>query len=183
MVGGAPRDWYRGEPCNDVDIYIQTNKHTQKLISKLKRMFKDVTERIDEYDGQKFIHYIVDIPFDVTIMQLIFVKDISVDEVIGRFGCSLSQILWEPSTDTYQTTQCFRFDLKENYISFYRTNQYRWCNDMYLKKMTERFPERMAFIEDSDVEDGRIMSLNSYLKNHGSGEVKPFSIFDDTITF
>lgn len=181
VIGGAPRDWFRGEPCNDIDVYIQTNKHTRSLIATLKRSFGDVTEVKGDYDGMQHVHYIINVPFTSAIIQLIFVKDNSIKEAVGRSGCSLSQIVWDPATDKYQASREFLFDLENKDITFYRTDKYRHCNTQYLKKMTERFPDHFAFMQDAAHNGGKVMALEEYLKITKELPVK--GLFDDSIPF
>lgn len=156
IVGGAPRDWIRNVPCQDIDIYVTDSEQARETV----RRYAEAINRSHSvvFDGggmERFISCIANVvdvgDFTIPILQFIFVESSDVNETFGRLGCSLSEITWEPPKDnspesfwnnpgTFRTTVDYRYSV-EHQVIFFRSNNFQRANRAYIQKMMDRFPE------------------------------------------
>lgn len=174
IVGGAPRDWIRNVTCNDVDIYVTDSEETYDYIQRYARSLeRNASVVFDGSAGCTFISRIINVisdDVDIPTLQFILVESTEVNEVFGRLGCSLSEIMWEPPTTStslydnpgkFRTTSDYRYSV-ENKVIFFRSNKFQRANRAYIQKMMNRFPDFRFYFKGTNGE-ARVIEQHSNL--------------------
>ena len=115
VSGGAPRDWYMGKSCSDIDVYFKSAADDSRLREQIARALDTPIELVivkgnyyskrhldspygpKRYSGNANIRAVFDILVDDKKVQLIVITNEthSINEQL--MGCSLSQIEYTPS--------------------------------------------------------------------------------------
>lgn len=144
LAGGAPRDWYMGNPCNDLDFYFAspastataTKRQLDKLFTDVKQMSKP--EKSDMYAYMPGLSRIWECKVNgigVQLIQMNTAKDrwLAVDHM----DVSICKI-WMNRNGHIIPHKDFKLTMGSK-IMFLREG-YRWSNK-HGKKMMERFSE------------------------------------------
>lgn len=151
VAGGAPRDWYFGNPANDLDIYIwQQHKTQHACIYQLEcagfevfeRGFKDDHRHMYETNAAiKAVYNVQGFGMQVQIISL----NTSTFNVIDTFPFSICKAWYTPERGV-KLEKDFKITLKTGYI--YNTNKLYCDADSYVKKIKERFKGKFNFAKD-----------------------------------
>jgi hypothetical protein len=154
LAGGAPRDWYMGETCNDFDFYFNLDPDSTlgSNEAQLSRVLPEGMVKIKGKDAHssplykhmsalKRLHYYTYKGREVQLIQLNRLRDVF--KVVDNMSCSICMIWWKggdvkPSGDfmlTYKTKM------------MYLSKGYSW-SDPHPKKMRERFSSYSCGTED-----------------------------------
>ena len=148
-AGGAPRDWFDGNTCNDIDIYFVTPFTT---LNKLKTMFdtffpeyelkgasiscEGIQEDLKEmYSTMEHLQRVFTNEYKGKTVQLIQLKE-KCDPLFEMDVCNC-QIGWRPSG--YYTTDDFKLGYLTNTLFPTREGSLS-CG--HFQKMVERFPDK-----------------------------------------
>ena len=145
LAGGAPRDWYMGNPANDLDIYLAlpdlTYGSNKRQLSKV--LPEEVVTVKGEYETHsnplykhmkhlKRIYYLRYKGIDVQIIQLNEVKDVW--NTVDNIDCSICKAWYK--NGKVNTTTPFMKTIKSGVM--FLTEAYQW-EDYHPAKMKERF--------------------------------------------
>lgn len=155
VAGGAPRDWFMGNTCNDIDIYFTKSKSTMTVSSFVKILeslfnikvdTKHELGKFDEFYGKMTnLLRIYNFVYKGKCIQLIEIHDTldikysffnKCKSVIFDMDSSISQICWWDGRYTMSTA--FLFGQKVRTI-YPMTENAESSN--HFKKMIERFPD------------------------------------------
>lgn len=147
LAGGAPRDWYMGNKCNDFDFYFNLDPQStmRSNVTQLNKVLPEgmVRSKVVEtkpnalYKHMKAlrcVHYYTYKGREIQLIQLHTLSDVF--KVVDNMSCSICMVWWKgkdvvPSADfmlTYKTEM------------MYLNKDYSW-SDPHPKKMRERFPD------------------------------------------
>ena len=128
LAGGAPRDWYLGEPCNDLDFYFCTMA-SQIVYTRfqLESIFPEasITLLMDRqggksdplYESMKNLIRIWEMVVDGVPVQLIQMKSIAdVSNVEEQMDVSICKISYDPVYDEYHKHSDFKITDKSKII-------------------------------------------------------------------
>lgn len=136
LVGGAPRDWYMGNYCNDLDIFIG---HSSKdLLSHLSQNgineCLEVKELLPHQNHTKAICCLYKFNFKGMHVQVLMPKgDLNVFEMLNRVDMSTSKIFYKRGT-IYPSTD-FLDSVSSKVIT---------CtggSESYISKIADKFPD------------------------------------------
>lgn len=148
VAGGAPRDWYFGNPANDIDVYIWQQHDTQHAkvaqlnyagFECISMEHKDRDHTLYEKNSMISNVFIVrGYEFPVQIISL----NKPTFGVVDTFPFSICQAWYIPERGI-QLEKNFRITEKTGYI--FRTNPVYADGDKYIQKITERFKDKFKF--------------------------------------
>ena len=182
LAGGAPRDWYFGNPCNDLDFYLYSTASNQSVLKdQMSKLFggvewntlgggdktlseEDISNISDNYK-MRVLRTVLEAEIDVMKVQLIFVmSDGDQFKVVEEINVSICRIYWKygkiiPHID-------FIFTVKSG-IAF---GNREWLSPICSKeevpkhfwKMKDRFPQYRFYISRSD-------AMNVFMGEYVSG--------------
>lgn len=101
-----------------------------------------------KYPETTFIKRIARISFSGQVFDLIFAQSSEPLEVLGRFGCSLSEIYWEPD-GSYHATAEFKMDMESGYCTF-KSGKWRKVTPQYIAKILARGQSKTYFFTTYD---------------------------------
>jgi hypothetical protein len=157
LAGGAPRDWYMGNPCNDLDIYINIDDHISientrwRLnsvlgIDNVKTLSEsrgyETSDFLDElYKGHKKLKRVWEFDYKGIKVQI---NDIDVNvsrpfNVVETFDSTICEFYFDPlqGTSIPSTAARITVDTKMNFVKDYNPQQ----KTRHLVKLLQRFPE------------------------------------------
>ena len=163
LAGGAPRDWYRGLPCNDLDIYMNIPDHTtiestrERLGTVLGidsvKTFSEINDVSSEdltdiYSGMSKIKRIWQFEYKGLTVQLM---DMDIDHispltVIDTFQNSFCEFWFSPDSPTkLNATPAAKIVLDHNIV--FITDNYK--GKKHHKKMIDRFGNQLTYLDIS----------------------------------
>jgi len=147
LAGGAPRDWYMGNTCNDFDFYFSLDpdstmtsntEQLSRILPKGMVRVKDLEVRSDimykHMKDLRRIHYYTYKGREVQLIQLDRLK--SVFNAVDNMSCSICKVWWKGKEVV--PTKDFLLSYKTGIM--YLNKDYSW-SDPHPKKMRERFPD------------------------------------------
>jgi hypothetical protein len=151
-AGGAPRDWYDGNTCNDIDIYFVTPFTT---LSKLKTMFDTFfpeyelkgacisgehisKESSEMYSPMEYLQRIFTNTYKGKKVQLIQMTQRC--DLLSEMDSCNCQIEWTPSGHYYMTDD-FRLGYLTNTLFPTKDGSIQLA---HFRKMVERFPDKQV---------------------------------------
>lgn len=147
IAGGAPRDWYFGNPCKDVDIFINPTKNSgQWLVNFLVNEGCDVTKKVASEDllehyRSEHIRNVIWFSYLGVEFNLIVVTG-STFNIVDTFPISVSKI-WI-SDKRFRYGKSTDFVLSEKYNVMFKTTEDD-NRESYIRKMCDKFPEMSYF--------------------------------------
>jgi len=166
LAGGAPRDWYLGKECNDLDFYLHIKHEAlHSILHRFKRLklevkcinwngtgcHYEVMEHLrhvfeGEYKGQKFNIMIMNTP--------------TFDSVVNHFGTSVCKAWWKGIDHNIQVTLDFLISHYSKVI--FKKDDYT-AKVLHVDKMT-RYPDYKVidYSEFDKYEDLVARKLNVY---------------------
>ena len=151
LAGGAPRDWFLGKPASDLDFYVHCKDDESQIVERLEALdidfeFLRPTSKSKESSSSEGYLYNNKINAVVNVLyeyqppiQIIFMKCDTI-EAVSSFSLSLSQIIWEPKTDTFDTS-VGDFILSVERKEIYKVNPLFSDEATYIEKILNKFPE------------------------------------------
>jgi len=145
LAGGAPRDWYLGNPCNDLDFYFVSTASTVNAVKKqLERCFGEVVVKFDFsvshhedpiYKTMPFIRRIIDLDYKGMKVQLIQLNSLGDQfKVVKAMSASICKIAWKGGD--YILDRDFKTTIASGIM--FLSEGYNW-SDPHPAKMKERF--------------------------------------------
>jgi hypothetical protein len=145
LAGGAPRDWYMGNGCNDFDFYFNLDPDSTigSSIKQLERVLPIGMVKVKEQDvhtsimykhmkSLRKIHSYTYKGRDIQLIQLRKLHDVF--KAVSNMSCSICMIWWK-GNDVVPTVD---FMLTYKTKMMYLNKEYSW-SDPHPKKMRERF--------------------------------------------
>jgi len=165
LAGGAPRDWYFGNLCNDLDIYYYSTGQTISVAKgQLECLFPDhsitnLSERYENsvvqdehmsmYNSMKFIRRVFETTVDGVRVQFIQLsEDRRQFDVVNAMDVSICQCWYNHYKDEIILSRNFKLTLASKIM--FLPNGNNWA-DKHPFKMRERFPQFSAGEEDAAV--------------------------------
>ncbi len=116
IAGGAPRNWFMGEPANDIDIYFpnQIDKEVYQKIANREQL-TSLGKSYGKYGQIKNIKSVVETNVQETKIQFITIDKFGetkakfADQVFESFDFNICKIAWTP--DGYITSPEFSHDM------------------------------------------------------------------------
>lgn len=170
IAGGCPRDWYFGNPCKDIDIYLNTPNSPQELEHKLEYLsyalgssFKDKTK--ENEDPRRYakldngIVRVLECTLDGLTMDFILTKN-EAHKAPNSFCCSLSNISLDLDSLIPLPTSSFMSSVNSNKAVYYGdiTEDHQ-----YYKRMVEKFP-KLEHILAGDSKDLKRKTKQAYVR-------------------
>lgn len=154
LAGGAPRDWYFGNPCNDLDIYYYSNGDTVNackgqlealfphliFINRSERFERNSREdQLEVYNSMKFLKRVFETNVSGLKVQFIQLEDNKKQfDVVGAMDVSICQCWYNHYKDQVVLSNNFKMTLATNIM--FLPNENSW-SDKHPAKMHERFPK------------------------------------------
>jgi len=153
-AGGAPRDWYDGNTCNDIDIYFSLPKDFStvgRLITMFDKFLPELNlrgaaitgERMGDnsemYSTMENLRRILTTEYKGKTIQLIQLEHIWGQDVLQEMDASNCQISWREGR--YETTNEFKIGYLTNTLIPIHSDSTS-CG--HFKKMQERFPDKVV---------------------------------------
>lgn len=158
LAGGAPRDWYLGNPANDLDIYIHLPPVNRSDINRMllnvlpkgfeilkinsveKEFNSDIDEHSKAYSRMKYLKFILNCSYKGQDIQLMVLKNYQdLFKVVDDMSCSICKIWYKNGI----TTRTNDFKLTEVTRVIFLNDRYNWT-DYHPKKIKERFTRKDA---------------------------------------
>lgn len=147
LAGGAPRDWYLGNPASDLDFYIHTpslsceaeERRLERLGFEVHRMKRKGTHY--EYKDMPGIRRIYEGTLRGQVYQIIIMEEPVGSSVVKRFGTSVCMASWK-GEDIITTPE---FVLSHKLGVIFKQNTCH-ADTKHMKKMVQKFPKYI--IED-----------------------------------
>lgn len=178
LAGGAPRDWYMGKECNDLDFYVylnpknttETNFHQlQGVLAQIGILdlenisYESMTDEKGAYSCMEHLRTVLEgtyyIDEDTPVkVQVMIMYSPTFDCVVDKMGCSLSRIWYKNGKIT--PTFDFLFTL-EHKIMYYVDDM--TFKETYAIKMKERFKEYRFKPYKSFEKDYERVSIQYYM--------------------
>lgn len=147
VLGGAPRDWYMGNACRDIDIYITGSISNSQIIGQLSG-FADsvqhlggVDESVEntEYKYNPHIKCVFGFSAFGQAFNLIHVQQPStLNDIIESFSFDICKATYSTSNGVV-VTAAYEKALKNKEL---KVTSELYCNGgKYCEKMRERFPD------------------------------------------
>jgi hypothetical protein len=166
VAGGAVRDWYFGNPANDIDLFFHVrNNVTQTTVEKmLKSIGINVKEKKscdnipDWYKKNPSIVAVYDVEYNSQKIQLIYMNESTFNCVVKKFPVSICKA-WRKGGNNYYEED---FKLSCMYSTIWKTSELYNDGDKFIQKIKEKFPN-FTYCD----EDGTLNFLKSweYKKN------------------
>ena len=149
LAGGAPRDWWLGQSCNDLDFYIYHRGSTTNLehslktldfeVEPMRRKGYNVQARLDRlYETMTDLRavYQTKFPYKGKHIQIIVMNTPTFRGVVDKFACSISKVWYKgglirPTHEASKAKRCKVIEVAQGYSP----------NCPYVQKMRDRFPE------------------------------------------
>lgn len=149
VAGGAPRDWYFGNPAKDIDCYIYSRSNEQTVESLRILGFnivsiKQIEEFNQEYTKCQYINQIVNVSYKGEDVQ-IMLWSIPLKNLVNSFPCSISKASYTPEGGINLDDE---FVLGLAYNEVYLNRNYEDDNP-YILKIKLKFPT-WTFIKIED---------------------------------
>lgn len=149
VAGGASRDWYLGNPANDLDIYLHVGKHyTRDLIHQIlehigMNVSKEKTKEdvSDHYEKNCNLEAVYDIGGLDMPVQLMLMSEPTFKCVVPQFPLSLCQAWYK--NGKVSVGKDFLISLRHKVL--YKTNQVYGDESRYIKKICKRFSDYRYF--------------------------------------
>lgn len=153
LAGGAPRDWYFGNPCNDLDIYYYSNTMTiHDSIVQLNSIFPDTefhrvgrkgcsTGKSDRenYSTMPFMKDVFEGNIDGMRVQFIKLKENGKQfDVVNSMDVSICKCYYDHVKDKIVLTNDFKITIASKVM--FLSNECKWY-DKHPSKMVKRFSE------------------------------------------
>lgn len=149
LAGGAPRDWWLGQSCNDLDFYVYTRGTTLQFEKNLKVIGFDVEPMrvqghsvLDKVNGMynsmpniKSV-YKTKHPYRGKEIQIIAMEAPTFEGVVDKFACSISKV-WYKNGVVRPTVEAFDSRREKKII----VARGYGLNCKYVNKMRERFSD------------------------------------------
>ena len=167
LAGGAPRDWYFGNPCNDLDIYYSLDPENtmgadtailKYVLPEGMVLNKSVTPHLNPlYKKMEALRRISTYTYRGMSVQLIRVhKQSDVYKVVGNMDCSICQVWYKnKKIGLYRN---FKTTVASNIM--FLNKPYTW-QDPHPVKMWERFGKT---VQRGTEEQARNSLINKRLK-------------------
>jgi len=152
LAGGAPRDWYFGNPCNDLDVYYYSNGDTISASKgQLQSLFPHVTftnrserfenKSVDEhrevYNSMKFLRRVYETQVGGLKVQFIQLEENKRQfDVVSAMDVSICQCWYNHYKDAVVLSDNFKLTLATDIM--FLPNGNSW-SDKHPLKMRERF--------------------------------------------
>lgn len=163
LAGGAPRDWYFGNECNDLDFYyVSTATTINACRNQLQGVFKEVeiktlSEIHEKSSGKrKMSNLYQKMPSLIRVWQCkiagMEVQFIQLAELGSQFkviGCMDVSIckIWADVNMNIRLTEAFKKTLASK--SMFLSEGYQWC-DPHPQKMKQRFEGKFGCASSED---------------------------------
>lgn len=149
LAGGAPRDWWLGHTCNDLDFYIYHRGTTENLersfkalgfdVEPMRRKGFNVQARLDGmYNSMPDLRavYQTKYPYRGKHIQIIVMDNPTFSGVVDKFACSISKVWYKdgvlrPTQEAHDARRNKVIEVAQGYSP----------NCAYVQKMRDRFPE------------------------------------------
>ena len=169
-AGGAPRDWYRGVPAVDIDIFVECKKSaSSKFHQDVETTFAlELTslEPIDNsgestYSLNPNINSVTECKIHGQKVQFITIEDqdicsfkVDCTSIHKTFPCNLSQVQWDGTE--YSFEPMFEIGIKYKIVEFYPELN-SWADEefrfsKYYRKMKRKFKD-WGFVKRKKVKD------------------------------
>ena len=173
LAGGAPRDWYLGNPCNDLDFYVHWPETTcswerlrfERLGLEVKRMVYDsVDEQENNYKKMPDLFRVYEGEQDGVPFQIMVMKTPTFDSVVPMFGSSVCMAWWKGE----MINTALPFLLSHTNKVMFIKDDYS-AKELHVTKMKERFPnyDMLSFSAVETEMQKLARSLNCYPSEGG----------------
>lgn len=146
LAGGAPRDWYLGKECNDLDFYIslpeglQSDRYQSMIDKVLLEGCKKVKENFETHSDPMYkhmealrnIYYYEYKGIEFQLIRLESVKDVY--KAVSNMSCSICKAWYKGGK--IGLDKDFKLTVKSGMM--FLNDKYKW-SDYHPKKMCERF--------------------------------------------
>lgn len=147
LAGGAPMDWYLGNPANDLDFYFYSPpfRTTGATDRQLRAVFGEVFVNRDEatirevnsansgsaYQHMKYLRRIINIEFEGMKVQIMEMREPTYVSVVPAFASSAVQCWWKSSESGVVGTEEFYLDHHSKVVTI--INDYKMDNRYVVK--------------------------------------------------
>lgn len=154
LAGGAPRDWYFDNPCNDLDIYYYSNGGTVNACKgQLEALFphliftnrserferNSIKDQLEICNSMKFLKRVFETTVDGLKVQFIqLTEDKKQFQVVDAMDVSICQCWYNHHEDRVVLSDNFKMTLATEIMFLLNGNSW---SDKHPSKMHERFPE------------------------------------------
>lgn len=155
LAGGAPRDWYFGNTCNDLDIYYYSNGDTVGACKgQLESLFPHLTftnrserfenkiaqqDHLEIYNSMKFLKRVFETTVGGLTVQFIQLEENKKQfKVVEAMDVSICQCWYNHYTGVITLSDNFKMTLATNIM--FLPNGNSW-SDKHPSKMHDRFPK------------------------------------------
>lgn len=148
LSGGAPRNWERNLPANDLDFYVSVSP--EEVASVLGEGFKNFITIIglefnEIYDLNPFLKSVLtNENYNGCKIQIMFVQNISPENVTKNFPVSCSQIWYDKDFNLHKTKL---YEVTEEDKVVVQVGHLYAARGKYIEKIRSYYPER-AFFEE-----------------------------------
>lgn len=152
LAGGAPRDWYLGEPCNDLDIYIHIPHQPQAWdelrwrslgLPEMRRLGENRKDP-NKYKSMPNLRKVYEGVYKGMKFQVMTLELPTFEAVIPYFATEVSSAWWTGKGDI-KHTRGFKESHETEQLIFKKGYK---ANDPYVQKMIKRFPNYKVKFEE-----------------------------------
>jgi hypothetical protein len=148
IAGGAPRDWYLGKECNDIDLYfyyrfsnepeIFTSNALSKIgLENIVHIGRENTEFPENYKRNPFLKRVYEIEQNGLKVQLIQMIEKTFKHVVDDFPLNICQI-WYKKGKIFTTNN---FEKAIEFKTLILLNDLYSDGDRYIEKIKNKFSD------------------------------------------
>lgn len=143
LAGGAPRDWFLGKSCRDLDVYVvgdcKDNETMLREFFGAERLGTDIASpEYEEVRKLKDLGSAWQCEFMRIPCNIIFLNGLS-DKVYDHFDSSICKIIWLEDTNTFDLSDDFSKTLETKVIKVYQNSK------RHFDKLVNKFGKEYTF--------------------------------------
>lgn len=140
IAGGAPRDWYMDNKCNDIDIYLRapmhkTDYHRKLIFSQFGFDAEAINPKDENYKSINGLQAVYEFEYKGKIFNIMFMSDEIAPPFTQHFSCSICEIAYDGYS--YIPSQRFKDSILRGEIVL--ADGYEGT-EKHIQKMMQRFP-------------------------------------------
>lgn len=140
LAGGAPRDWWFGNPATDLDFFIRIvngKKHKDKFV--VEKFGAIEKKKNPNYEGNPLLEKVYEVSYSGVKLNFIFINTEPID-VIKAFPVNVSMVWYNFNNDFHQFSylNLFKIGVEMNALIDMETDTYK--TNYYVDKIRNKFP-------------------------------------------
>ena len=144
LAGGAPRDWFLGNTCNDLDFYVHIKNEQMNMTAlRFKRLGLTLRALTWDTDGRQYkcmehLHRIYEGTYKGMTFQVMIMTLPTTESVVAHFGTSVCKAWWKGKDSGVQPTVEF---LLSHYCKYIFKKEDYTAKVLHVDKMIKKFPD------------------------------------------